>query len=85
MPIYLLRCKTCGKEFEELSKVQDRGDVRCPECGSQTEVRMAPANSGWKLKPYWNTNLDTKPIFIESKEQLRRECRKRGFDSPCLY
>jgi len=29
-------------------------------------------------KPQWFEHLDTKPIYIESKKQLKREAEKRG-------
>ncbi len=40
MPLLQYRCKSCGKEFEEL--VKSHGDaVLCPACGGEAERRWA--------------------------------------------
>ena len=30
------------------------------------------------FKPLWIEHLDVKPIWVESRKQLREECEKRG-------
>ena len=36
MPLFEFSCKKCGHKFEELLSVseRDRGDIKCPACGS---------------------------------------------------
>lgn len=36
------------------------------------------------FKPYWHENLDTEPVWIESKKQGRAEAAKRGWHVPYL-
>jgi putative FmdB family regulatory protein len=88
MPIYQMRCRECLNDFEELRKIEEMdAEIACPSCGvTQTPLRLvALPNKGFILKPYWNTNIDKHPIFIESKQHLKRELKKRRLDSPCLY
>jgi putative FmdB family regulatory protein len=88
MPIYQMRCRACLNEFEELRRVKEiDAEIACPSCGmTQAPLRLiSPTNKGFILKPYWNQHIDKKPIFIESKQHLKKELRKRGLDSPCLY
>jgi len=42
----------------------------------------APNLDIWK--PCWFEHIAPKPIWIESKEQLRRECESRGKTAACL-
>jgi putative FmdB family regulatory protein len=88
LPIYQMRCRGCLNEFEELRPIADMdAEITCPSCGlNQYPLRLVTAtNKGFVLKPFWHEHLDKKPVYIESKQQLKRELRKRGFDSPCLY
>jgi putative FmdB family regulatory protein len=85
MPLYQLRCKSCQHDFTELLKVEERNQAKCPVCGSSTELRIGGTAKGFVWKPMWMEHLDTKPVWIESKKQLREECRKRKVDAPCLY
>lgn len=37
MPHYEFRCQECGKDFEAVLHIADldKGDVKCPHCGSR--------------------------------------------------
>lgn len=37
-----------------------------------------------KLKPFWHEDLGPKPVYIESREQYRRELRKRNLANPSI-
>lgn len=83
MPIYQYQCPECNREWENLLSVADRGTERCRDCHAlATQVFAAPAVHTWT--PGYFYHLDTKPIYIESKEQLRDECKKRGKIAHCL-
>jgi putative FmdB family regulatory protein len=43
MPLYYLKCKMCGREFEVICPIEDRNYQAC-ECGSP--VRVIPAVHG---------------------------------------
>lgn len=40
MPLYEYRCRTCGKIFEMLRRMQDADrDLKCPDCESKEVER----------------------------------------------
>jgi putative FmdB family regulatory protein len=43
MPLYEYRCRTWGKTFEMLRRMQDADrDLKCPDCRSQEIERLPP-------------------------------------------
>ncbi len=41
MPLYEYRCRTCGRTFEMLRRMQDADrDLQCPECRSEEVERL---------------------------------------------
>ena len=56
MPMYEYRCKTCGKLFEKLRRLNDADrDIDCPECESEDVERListfATSGSGCAPSP----------------------------------
>lgn len=53
---------------------------QCRKCkkGVLSRNIVAEQKAVHTFKPEWFEHIDTEPIFIESKEQLFRECEKRG-------
>lgn len=41
MPRYDFRCTECGKEFTATVPWAQKGEVRCPDCGAPTELRIS--------------------------------------------
>ena len=82
MPIYQYSCNSCGKRFEELRKIESRHQAKC-ECGSSATLQISKANP-ILFKPQFFEHLDTKPVWVESKRQLKEECKKRGVWAKCL-
>lgn len=82
MPIYQYSCNSCGKRFEELRKIEDRYQAKC-ECGSSATLQIAKANP-ILFKPQFFEHLDINPMWVESKRQLKEECKKRGVWAKCL-
>lgn len=37
MPLYLYRCRECGKRFEKLVSIAERENVKCESCGGGVE------------------------------------------------
>lgn len=80
MPLYKLKCKACNREFEQISSVSDRLNIRCDECNGNTEIIICPTNFHL-FKPFWHPNLDKKPVYIKSKKHLKEESDKRNMTS----
>ncbi len=76
MPLYEYKCKECGHRFDELlEKMEDK--MPCEECGSDAVIQFSSiAVHIWEPKVF--EHIDTKPMLIESKKQLKKECEKRG-------
>jgi putative FmdB family regulatory protein len=43
MPIYEFRCRTCGKQFEQVVFGSNKEPVQCPGCGSVDAERLMSA------------------------------------------
>ena len=82
MPVYVFKCRHCQGVREVVESVEDRNEFQicsAPGCGGQMQ-RDYPAEHSvshvWK--PGWWSDIDKEPLWIESKQQLFRECDKRG-------
>ena len=77
MPLYDLECKSCKHKFEAYSKIKDRKEVVCPQCGGLTEVLMSPPHKDW-FRPYWNEHIEYEPVYVKSKQHLKELCLKNN-------
>ena len=50
MPMYQFICLKCGREFEEMSRIEDRDAQRCPECGGEAKRSYTGACSFGPMK-----------------------------------
>lgn len=82
MPLYEYECRVCGKRFEKVVPLSERERVR--HCGKRAKLLVPSRFAAHVWKPTWFEHLDTKPILIESKRQLKEECEKRGLIARCL-
>jgi putative FmdB family regulatory protein len=49
MPIYEYQCRKCGKLFEKIQKVNERGkSLKCPYCGEKKPEKMISSFSSSK-------------------------------------
>lgn len=80
MPIYRAKCRRCSHEFEDLVRIDDRHNMRCPKCGGETDLVLTPPRTSC-FKPFWTRQFTGKPLYIESQKQLKAECDKRGLIS----
>jgi putative FmdB family regulatory protein len=79
MPLYVYKCNKCAERRELYRRVEDRDVLVLCECGAtmlRDYAQEHPPVHCWK--PGWWEDLDTHPIWIESKQQLFEECEKRG-------
>lgn len=84
MPLYQYECKTCKKKWEEFRTIITRNTFnKCRRCGDGGKLVMK-ASQVSTFKPLHMTNLDVEPVFVESKKQLKEECKKRGVMSAYL-
>ena len=76
MPTYEYECGKCGRKFSEFVPIKDRRNVRC-ECG-ELAIKLISLGSGIipPFQPMWFNDICEKPLYIESKSQLRDECKK---------
>lgn len=85
MPNYRYRCQKpeCQSEFDEFRPVDERHQVVCPACGSAVEILILSVGLSI-FKPDWYEHIALNPIWIESKAQLREECRKHKKEACAL-
>ena len=53
----------------------------CERCGwwiKACHCTGKPTGGFFQWKPMWYTDICETPIYIESKQQLKRECKKHG-------
>lgn len=46
MPLYEFECKSCNKQYDEISRYDETGmyeDVECPHCGSKKKDKLVSA------------------------------------------
>jgi len=71
MPIYEYLCEQCGKELEQIQKINDAPLVDCPECG-KASLRKKISAVGFQLKGtgWYATDFKTKPA---EKTEAKKE------------
>ena len=52
MPVIDFKCDKCGEKFEEIVKLFDRENIKCPKCGSKDirQVFEGKCNTGGSAK-----------------------------------
>ena len=77
MPIYQYKCKVCRKEFDEFKHIKDRNNTKC-KCGGDVQL-LIKTNKHMGIhiwKPYWEENITHQPVLVESKNHLKKLCKK---------
>lgn len=74
MPLYDTKCTICGHEEERLVKYDEA--VRCGKCGAPSIRLVNQPNKVINFKPRWFEHFGPKPIFVESKKQLKMLCKE---------
>jgi len=93
MPTYRVKCRKCGRVFDELVEIADRNNIKC-DCGGTTEIWFGGVTSvnlkttmyGRENKPLVLEHLakDESVVYVTSKSQLKGELKKHGGISPIL-
>jgi len=83
MPLYDYYCKCGKKQLDVFHKMDEQYTVRC-ECGKKMVKDLGKCNKKDWFRPHWNENIDTKPIYVESKDHYRKLCKERGLVARCL-
>jgi len=80
MPVYAYKCNYCKTIVELFRAIRERNCISICDCGKDRE-RILTTASVEVWKPQWFEHIDINPIYIESKSQLKEECKKRGLIS----
>lgn len=79
MPLYEYTCEGCNAVFDAYNTIDNRREQHCLECDSPTPCELlisAPTIVGFQSG--WFEHIADDPIYIETPQQLREECAKRG-------
>ena len=74
MPTYEFACESCGKDYEVITRVEDRNNpIPCPTCGHSLSrvYRTAPANACYGCPSY--------ELRRGGSEQVARKAADRKF------
>jgi len=77
MPLYDYQCSLCEHDFEAYNPISGRHFQHCESCGHRARLAVS-APRVVLFQPDWYEHITTKPLYIESPAQLRRECEKHG-------
>lgn len=53
-------------------------EQECVKCGGECEVMIGKGVAGHVWKSMWFTDICEKPLFIESKQQLKDACKEHN-------
>lgn len=79
MPLYDYRCKSCKYEFEEIAKICERYNVKCPSCSGEVDIMINPKGKTLKFFPagIWE-DIGPEPLVINNRRELKEACEKHG-------
>lgn len=79
MPRFDYRCTKCDEDvLDVLVRGVEEPLVRCPKCGLAMEKNFATILARPRVfQPYWEHNLGPEPVFIDSRETLKQEAKRR--------
>lgn len=84
MPLYDYKCKQCNYEFEEVRKIAERYEIKCPKCQGDVELLITCNKRDW-FRPFWQEHFELdRPIFVESKRHYKKLCKQYGVTARCL-
>ncbi len=84
MPLYEFECPECKRHIEELLPIKGkRKSFVCTRCNKKMyQVLSRPSLLIWK--PLTLDHIADKPMTFNSKDDLRKYCRKHGLASSAL-
>lgn len=66
--IYAYICTDCGTETDAFRRVKERDDCPSCDCGGETIRKVTAPQVSPDLKPYWDENISSNPVYIKSKQ-----------------
>lgn len=82
MPIYVYKCPECASIIEVYRSLSHfNSPLVCPMCDFPMR-RIIVGACVHIFKPGWWEDIDVKPIYIDSKQKLIKECKKRNLIAP---
>lgn len=72
------KCKKCGEIIEDV--FLDEADKLQCKCKSKDITRIYGFDKYKEFEVGYYENFEHKPIYIESREQFKRECKKRNLE-----
>lgn len=78
MPLYDYNCQSCTKDFEAFQFINDRHSQTCPDCGVLAELQITYGSRVRTFSPYWDDNIDSEPVYFESKRQKKEYMKAKG-------
>ena len=75
--LYEYECEDCKCRWEEIRDFAERHTAKCGKCGGKG-IKLISNISLEEFKPMFYNDICEKPIWVESKKQLKQECNKHG-------
>lgn len=76
MPLYSYICQHCGKTVDAFRKIDERNDpIFCCQDAMQ---RVIGQHNVHTFKPYWDPNMTTQPVYVESAKQRKALLKKHN-------
>jgi putative FmdB family regulatory protein len=82
MPTYQYQCTSCGHRMEEFQSITEAPLVRCPECNTESLVRVIGAGAGliFKGTGFYLTDYKKRSSPPPSSGEEKKEPKKK--DTP---
>ena len=84
MPLYDFDCTHCQTTIERSCKIDERNSQLCNKCGNLLSQNLQNCNKKDWFYAHWNENFTNQPVFVESKEHMKKLCNQYGVYARCL-
>ena len=86
MPQYEYRCTKCQQLVTHLFTLAEKAEYDekpdfCPKCVGPMKRCFVNPQALRLFKPDYYDHITTKPLYIESRKQLKEQCEKHGVRS----
>lgn len=82
MPLYEFECKKCTKQWEEITKYDEKGKypgVQCPDCGSKKKTKiMTRAPHAMFANPRESSKWDNFSYRAGKTMEEAKDCRRNA-------
>lgn len=84
MPLYDFQCLDCKMEFEGITRIDDRKEVRCPKCSGKCKTLITSLRSRHWFREHINYEFTGEPIHVRSLQHYKDLCVKHGVTSRAI-